>query len=158
VERSDAFFKGNPFVGRLLQTHPLLTAVHRLSIFLSPLSKDEIVSLKAPERHVSLQAFVTDVMRRNRPSRGEGCACSSTDCGPAACRKKRPGSICGSKTSRRRTHSAAGLATMPANGTSFGGTTPLSCALVPDAFTQFATLARRRRVTLLSSSHEIVTS
>ena len=64
VETSDAFFEGNPFVGRLLQTHPLLTAVHRLSIFLSPLSKDEILYLKAPERHVSLEAFVTDVMRR----------------------------------------------------------------------------------------------
>jgi guanylate kinase len=64
VERSDAFFEGNPFVGRLLQTHPLLTAVHRLSIFLSPLSKDEILYLKAPERHVPLEAFVTDVMRR----------------------------------------------------------------------------------------------
>ena len=51
-------------MGRLLQTHPLLIAVHRLSIFLSPLSKDEIVYLKAPERHVSLEAFVTDVMRR----------------------------------------------------------------------------------------------
>ncbi|MEQ1869316.1 MAG: hypothetical protein ABL961_04775 [Vicinamibacterales bacterium] len=64
LTRSDAFFEGNPFVGRLLQTHPLLTAVHRLSIFLSPLSKDEILYLKAPERHVSLEAFVTDVMRR----------------------------------------------------------------------------------------------
>jgi guanylate kinase len=64
LERSDAFFEGNPFVGRLLQTHPLLSKVNRLSIFLSPLSKDEIVSLKAPERHISLETFVTDVMRR----------------------------------------------------------------------------------------------
>ena len=47
VERSDAFFEGNPFMGRLLQTHPRLSAVHRLSIFLSPLSRDEI---DVPER------------------------------------------------------------------------------------------------------------
>jgi guanylate kinase len=64
LERGDAFFEGNPFVGRLLQTHPLLADVERLSIFLSPLSKDEIAYLKALERSLSLQDFVTDVMRR----------------------------------------------------------------------------------------------
>ena len=64
LDRSDPFFEGNPFVGRLLQTHSLLADVNRLSVFLSPLSKDEIVFLKAPERHISLQAFVADVMRR----------------------------------------------------------------------------------------------
>jgi guanylate kinase len=64
LERSDAFFEGNPFVGRVLQTHPRLIHANRLSIFLSPLSKEEIIYLKAPERHLSLEAFVTDVMRR----------------------------------------------------------------------------------------------
>jgi guanylate kinase len=38
LERADAFFEGSPFVGRLLQTHPLLADVRRLSMFLSPLS------------------------------------------------------------------------------------------------------------------------
>src|SRR5271167_2278495 len=64
LERSDAFFEGNPFVGRLLQTHPLLADVRRLSMFLSPLSKDEIVYLNAPERNISLEHFLTDLMRR----------------------------------------------------------------------------------------------
>jgi guanylate kinase len=64
LERGDAFFEGNPFVGRLLQTHSLLADVKRFSIFLSPLSKDEIVYLTAPERHIKLPEFVTDVMRR----------------------------------------------------------------------------------------------
>ena len=64
LERSDAFFEGNPFVGRLLQTHHLLADVQRLSMFLSPLSKDEIVYLKAPERNISLEHFLTDLMRR----------------------------------------------------------------------------------------------
>src|SRR5262249_25641007 len=45
LEGDDAFFEGNPFVGRLLQTHPMLVDVHRLSIFLSPLSKEEILYL-----------------------------------------------------------------------------------------------------------------
>jgi guanylate kinase len=70
LERNDAFFEGNPFVGRLLQTHPLLTNVEHVSIFLSPLSKEEIAYLKGPERHILLQEFVADVMRRKLLRRG----------------------------------------------------------------------------------------
>ena len=61
---SCAFFEGNPFVGRLLQTHPKLAGIDRLSVFLSPLSKEEIVDLQKEERNVALSDLVTDVMRR----------------------------------------------------------------------------------------------
>jgi guanylate kinase len=64
LERGDAFFEGNPFVGRLLQTHPALTRVRRLSVFLAPLSKDELLFLKDPARNLSLPDLVTNVMRR----------------------------------------------------------------------------------------------
>jgi guanylate kinase len=64
LERGDAFFEGNPFVGRLLQTHPALTPARRLSVFLAPLSKDELLFLKDPTRNVSLPDLVTGVMRR----------------------------------------------------------------------------------------------
>jgi guanylate kinase len=64
LRRGDVFFEGNSFVGRALQTHPRLANVNRLSIFISPLSKREIVYLKAPEHNLSLPEFVTDVMRR----------------------------------------------------------------------------------------------
>jgi guanylate kinase len=66
LKRGDAFFEGNPFVGRLLQTHPRLGGISRLSLFLSPLSKDEVVFLRERDRQggVSLPDFVTDVMRR----------------------------------------------------------------------------------------------
>jgi guanylate kinase len=64
LEQGDVFFEGNPFVGRMLQTHPLLAGVQRVSLFLSPLSRDEIVSLQAPERHINLPDLVADVMRR----------------------------------------------------------------------------------------------
>jgi guanylate kinase len=62
LERGDAFFEGNPFVGRLLQTHPFLANVDRLSIFLSPLSKEEVEYLT--NRRVSPGEFVAEVMRR----------------------------------------------------------------------------------------------
>src|SRR5580700_2008856 len=42
LRRGDVFFEGHPSVGRALQTHPRLASVNRLSIFLSPLSKEEI--------------------------------------------------------------------------------------------------------------------
>jgi len=60
----DAFFEGNPFVGRALQTHPRLAGVDRLSVFLAPFSKEEILYLQAPQRNISLPDLITDVMRR----------------------------------------------------------------------------------------------
>jgi guanylate kinase len=64
LDSSNAFFEGNPFVGRALQTHPRLAGIERPSVFLSPLSKEEILELRSPERNVSLPNLVTDVMRR----------------------------------------------------------------------------------------------
>ncbi|MGD0126405.1 MAG: hypothetical protein ABSF46_13670 [Terriglobia bacterium] len=64
LEESCAFFEGNPFVARVLQTHPKLAGIDRLAVFLSPLSKEEIVYLKDTERNVFLPDLVTDVMRR----------------------------------------------------------------------------------------------
>ena len=64
LSRGNALFEGNPFVGRLLQTHPRLANVNRFSVFLSPLSKDEISYLKGPDRNISLPDLVTDIMRR----------------------------------------------------------------------------------------------
>jgi guanylate kinase len=58
---SDFFFEGNPFVGRRLQ-EALTARVNLLTVFLSPLSREEIVFLKS--RDVSLPEFLTDVMRR----------------------------------------------------------------------------------------------
>ncbi|MGA2858938.1 MAG: hypothetical protein ABSE40_18875 [Candidatus Sulfotelmatobacter sp.] len=64
LRQGDAFFEGNPYVARALQTHPRLANVHRLSIFLSPLSREEVEYLRMPERNVSLEELVTDIMRR----------------------------------------------------------------------------------------------
>lgn len=63
LEKGNALFEGNPFVGRVLQTHLRLENVPRLSVFLSPISRDEILYLKG-QPNVSLPEVVTDVMRR----------------------------------------------------------------------------------------------
>ncbi len=64
LDKGDVFFEGNPFVGRTLQTAAALADVNRLSVFLSPLSRDEILFLKAAEPSVSLPDLIADVMRR----------------------------------------------------------------------------------------------
>jgi guanylate kinase len=64
LAQGDTFFEGNAFVGRALQTHPQLADVKRLSVFMAPLSKQEILYLKVPERNVSFPDLLTDIMRR----------------------------------------------------------------------------------------------
>jgi guanylate kinase len=63
LSRGDLFFEGNPFVARKL-LEAFKSKVTVLSIFLSPLSKEEILFLHSKGRNVSLADFVTDVMRR----------------------------------------------------------------------------------------------
>lgn len=64
LKKGNVLFEGNPFVGRLLQTHPALEEINRLSIFMSPLSIEEILFLKSAKPAVALPDFITDVMRR----------------------------------------------------------------------------------------------
>ncbi len=59
----DLFFEGNPFVGRKLQ-EAFSSKVTVLSIFLSPLSQEEILFLRSHERSLSFADFLTDLMRR----------------------------------------------------------------------------------------------
>lgn len=64
LRRGDMLFEGSPKVGLELMRHALLASVEKLSVFVSPLSMEEIEYLKAPERNVALAEFVADVMRR----------------------------------------------------------------------------------------------
>lgn len=64
LARGDAFFEGNPFVGRALQTRPELAGIEKLSVFVSPLSREEILFLRSREGSVALPEIVADVMRR----------------------------------------------------------------------------------------------
>ncbi len=64
LNHGDVFFEGNPAVGRILQTHEALKSIKRISIFMSPVSKEEIQFLKNAKPAVSLPDFTTDIMRR----------------------------------------------------------------------------------------------
>jgi guanylate kinase len=63
LDGGDLFYEGNPFIGRKLH-EAFASKVNLLSIFLSPLSREGILFLRSPERNLSLQDFLTDVMRR----------------------------------------------------------------------------------------------
>ncbi len=64
LEGGDVFFEGNPFVGRVLLTHEGLKDVARLSTFMSPVSRGEILELTDPSNHADAQKIITDMMRR----------------------------------------------------------------------------------------------
>lgn len=64
LTKVDVFFEGNPFIGKVLQMHPALTRVNKLSVFMSPLSRDEILFLKTVGHGISLPDLITDIMRR----------------------------------------------------------------------------------------------
>lgn len=62
LETGDVFFEGNPFVGEVLLSHPSLAGFNKISAFMSPVSREEIVYLK--DHDASLPGLITDVMRR----------------------------------------------------------------------------------------------
>jgi len=64
LNEGDLFFEGNPFVGRTLQTHPALEDIVKISVFMSPLSKEEMAFLTSDESNADPEKIVTDIMRR----------------------------------------------------------------------------------------------
>ena len=57
------FFEGNPFVPGKLREAGLFERFPTLSVFLAPLSKEEVIFFKDPNRGVDLNKFVADVQR-----------------------------------------------------------------------------------------------
>lgn len=64
LRNANVFFEGNPFIGRVLLTHPALTHVNKLSVFMSPLTRNEILDYTSAKNSLSLPDLVTDIMRQ----------------------------------------------------------------------------------------------
>jgi len=74
LESGDAIYEGNPYVSRELLTNSRLADIRRLSIFLSPLSREEIQYLSG-QPAVSLRTLTNELMRRKllrRAQRSKG--------------------------------------------------------------------------------------
>jgi guanylate kinase len=61
---SDVYFDGNPYIGFGLLDFIAKHGTACLSVFLSPLSKEEMIEFRAPGRSISLSDLLTDMMRR----------------------------------------------------------------------------------------------
>ena len=61
---SDVLFEGNPFIGSGLLDFVREHGTAALSVFLSPLSREEVLEFKSPGRTVSLSDLLTDMIRR----------------------------------------------------------------------------------------------
>ncbi len=81
LSKGNILFEGNPFIGKVLLTHPALSNVNKLCVFMSPLSRDEILFLKTAEHGISLPDLITDIMRRKllRRTRRQKCELSVKD-------------------------------------------------------------------------------
>ena len=64
LEEGDVFFEGNPFIGYLLLTHEQLKNIPKLSVFMSPVSRDELLLFNHSKSNVSPPDLITDIMRR----------------------------------------------------------------------------------------------
>lgn len=64
LDAGDVFFEGNPAVVNALRDCPCPPATRVLRAFVSPLSRDELLFLRDPERHVDLPRLIADIMRR----------------------------------------------------------------------------------------------
>jgi len=62
LDEGDVFYEGNPFAAAEMIDHPGLMDIPKLDVFMSPVSRNEILYLK--EHKVSLPDVITDVMRR----------------------------------------------------------------------------------------------
>jgi guanylate kinase len=66
MSESHALFEGNPYVAKAMMDHTKLKEFPKLSIYLSPLSKDEIMELKDPSKNIDLPKLLAEIMRRKQ--------------------------------------------------------------------------------------------
>ena len=64
LKQSNVFYEGNPYVAENLTTNPQLKDYPKLSVFLSPLSMEEIKFFQDLSHNVKLPDLVTEIMRR----------------------------------------------------------------------------------------------
>jgi len=71
LESSDIYFEGNTHIAKILLQHELLKNINKLSIFLSPFSKDEILQLQSDLGTKEFQNYVFETMKTKIIRRAE---------------------------------------------------------------------------------------
>lgn len=62
LSNGDVLFDGNPFVGHLLLVHEQLVEIPKISVFMSPLSREEVEFFR-DQAEISLREQLTEIMR-----------------------------------------------------------------------------------------------
>jgi guanylate kinase len=63
LNKSDVFHEGNSYIAKILLLHPLLKSINKLSVFLSPFSKDEVQKLKLDLGEKGFENYVFNTMK-----------------------------------------------------------------------------------------------
>ncbi len=63
LKTNDVVYEGNPFIATRLLKHKALKKTPILSVFIAPLSRDEIVAIKKRAGGMVLKAFITGIMK-----------------------------------------------------------------------------------------------
>jgi guanylate kinase len=74
VRSFDVIYEGNTFMGNLLRTHPRLNQVNKLSVILSPITKDEILYFQEQNMDVSLAQLIKGIMKNKLMRRAQNHA------------------------------------------------------------------------------------
>jgi len=64
LKSSDVLFEGSPFVAKPLLTHPGLSKVKKVSLFLSPVAREEILAFRALCGKAAIPGLITEIMRK----------------------------------------------------------------------------------------------
>lgn len=64
LTQADVFFEGNPFAGSILLEFAKSQKIPNLNMFMTPISREEILFLQSSDSNIKLQDLVTEIMRR----------------------------------------------------------------------------------------------
>jgi len=64
LTQANVFFEGNPFAGSILLEFAKSQKIPNLNMFMTPISREEILFLQSSDSNIKLQDLVTDIMRR----------------------------------------------------------------------------------------------
>jgi len=63
LENSDVLYEGNTYIAKILLQHNLIKNINKLSIFISPFSKDEILQFKSDFGEKGFENYVFNTMK-----------------------------------------------------------------------------------------------
>ncbi len=61
---SDALFEGSPFVAKPLLAHPALSGIEKVSVFLSPVTREELLAFRTLHGKAAVPGLIAEMVRK----------------------------------------------------------------------------------------------